>query len=548
MMKLVSASNSYLWMLSSVCPFRPSRHRAALLVVVLWTVAILTIMLGNLAFLTRTHLRLASNYSETSRLHNIAAAGIERAKAELLADQEPLDSLTETWANDETAFANYEIGGGTFSLLCPNPDIEGDPYLYGLEDEAGKLNLHTATREMLEALEGMNENRVDALLDWQDSDSNPTGSNGAENDYYSSLPKPYPCKNAPLTSLDELLLVRGFTPEVFYGSNGGLLPTATVSDSTNNRSNLPAVNTPAAKAGNNSGSTNLPEQEALPPQGLQRWVTIYSSEPNTSQDGKPRVNIANADENQLTSGISGLKQDEAQAIVAYRKQKPFKNLGDLLLVPATLPQSASSPDAGNKGQNGGKNPPPPPENAGKPGKDTPPPPENAGKPGKNTPPPPDGGGKQDSGKQPRPGNRNTPDSAPADGSSGARKFSAQRLGEIIDYCTITDKKVIEGRININTAPVEVLAALPGMDKNRAQAIVDRREETSQPFANIAELLDLPEISQETFIALSNLLTVRSHQFRAQSEARIEGVKATRTVIAILERNNGTVRPIYWHEY
>jgi type II secretory pathway component PulK len=513
----------------------PSSRRAALLVVVLWTVAILTIMLGNLAFLTRTHLRLASNYSETSRLHNIAAAGIERAKVELLADEDPLDSLTETWANDETAFANYEIGGGTFSLLRSNPDIEGDPYLYGLEDEAGKLNLHTATREMLEALEGMNENRVDALLDWQDSDSNPTGSNGAENDYYSALPKPYSCKNAPLTSLDELLLVRGFTPALFYGSNRGLSPTPAAASSTSSPSSLSAANTPGGTG--NSGSSSLPDQETLPPQGLQRWVTIYSSEPNTSQDGKPRVNIASADEDQLTSGISGLKQDEAQAIVAYRKQKPFKNLGDLLLVPATLPQSASSPDTGNKGQNGGKNPPPPPpENAGKPGKDTPP------------PPPPDGGGKQDSGKQPRPGNRNTADSAPADGSSGARKFSAQRLGEIIDYCTITDKKVIEGRININTAPVEVLAALPGMDKNTAQAIVDRREETSQPFAHIAELLDLPEISQETFIALSNLLTVRSHQFRAQSEARIEGVKATRTVIAILERNNGKVQPLYWHEY
>jgi type II secretory pathway component PulK len=94
----------------------------------------------------------------------------------------------------------------------------------------------------------------------------------------------------------------------------------------------------------------------------------------------------------------------------------------------------------------------------------------------------------------------------------------------------------------------VLAALPGMDKNSAQAIVDRREETSQPFANIFELLDLPEISQETFIAFSNLLTVRSHQFRAHAEARIEGVKATRTVIAILERNKGKVKPIYWHEY
>jgi DNA uptake protein ComE-like DNA-binding protein len=39
-----------------------------------------------------------------------------------------------------------------------------------------------------------------------------------------------------------------------------------------------------------------------------------------------------------------------------------------------------------------------------------------------------------------------------------------------------------------------------MDQNTAQAIVDRREETGQPFATIAELLDVPELAQETFLA------------------------------------------------
>jgi hypothetical protein len=165
-------------------------------VVVLWTVAVLTIILGNLAFLTRTHLRLASNYSETNRLHNIAAAGIERAKAELLADEDPLDSLSETWANDETAFAEYEVGAGTFSLLRPNPDPEGEPFLYGLEDEASKINLHTATREMLEALEGMDEALVDALLDWQDSDSN-SEPMAPKTITTAPFPNPIPAKTPP---------------------------------------------------------------------------------------------------------------------------------------------------------------------------------------------------------------------------------------------------------------------------------------------------------------------------------------------------------------
>ena len=40
---------------------------------------------------------------------------------------------------------------------------------------------------------------------------------GAEDDYYMSLPEPYHCKNAHFDSVDELLLVKGVTPQLLYG-------------------------------------------------------------------------------------------------------------------------------------------------------------------------------------------------------------------------------------------------------------------------------------------------------------------------------------------
>ena len=60
---------------------------------------------------------------------------------------------------------------------------------------------------------------VDSLLDWRDADDL-YRLNGAENDYYQSLPEPYECKNGNLDSIEELLLVRGVTPELFYGKKG----------------------------------------------------------------------------------------------------------------------------------------------------------------------------------------------------------------------------------------------------------------------------------------------------------------------------------------
>ena len=60
------------------------------------------------------------------------------------------------------------------------------------------------------------DNLVDALKDWMDRDDEVTKF-GAESAYYQTLEEPYMCRNAPLESLEELLLVRGMTRELFYG-------------------------------------------------------------------------------------------------------------------------------------------------------------------------------------------------------------------------------------------------------------------------------------------------------------------------------------------
>jgi general secretion pathway protein K len=57
---------------------------------------------------------------------------------------------------------------------------------------------------------------VDSILDWRDEDSLHRA-NGAEDDYYRSLPEPYEAKDDDFESVEELLLVKGVTPEMFHG-------------------------------------------------------------------------------------------------------------------------------------------------------------------------------------------------------------------------------------------------------------------------------------------------------------------------------------------
>jgi general secretion pathway protein K len=57
---------------------------------------------------------------------------------------------------------------------------------------------------------------VDSILDWRDNDDL-RRLHGAEDEYYQSLPDPYRAKNDDFESVEELLLVKGITPEIFHG-------------------------------------------------------------------------------------------------------------------------------------------------------------------------------------------------------------------------------------------------------------------------------------------------------------------------------------------
>jgi general secretion pathway protein K len=90
-------------------------------------------------------------------------------------------------------------------------------------DEGGKINLNRADEETLRrvftnlGLEGPQRDMiVDAILDWRDPDDL-HHLNGAESDYYLSLSPPYTAKNGPFDTVEDLLWVRGVTPELFYG-------------------------------------------------------------------------------------------------------------------------------------------------------------------------------------------------------------------------------------------------------------------------------------------------------------------------------------------
>ncbi len=94
-----------------------------------------------------------------------------------------------------------------------------------------------------------------------------------------------------------------------------------------------------------------------------------------------------------------------------------------------------------------------------------------------------------------------------------------------DATTTTDSPVVTGRIDINTAPAEVLAAIPGLDRESADRIVLRRR-AMEPTVRRSITWPLMEqlVTPEQFAKMADLVTTRSMVWRVVIEAGVASGK------------------------
>lgn len=98
-----------------------------------------------------------------------------------------------------------------------NPNNPNNPNQRPAQADERLAAMETVLRNLFDQMEA-DPNPTDAILDWIDADDEPRPE-GAEYDYYESLETPYACKNGPLDSIEELLLVVGVTPEIYFDLN-----------------------------------------------------------------------------------------------------------------------------------------------------------------------------------------------------------------------------------------------------------------------------------------------------------------------------------------
>lgn len=199
-------------------------RRGTALIVVMWVLVIVSMIVSSFAFEMQMEARIISAQRKRFKADQLALAGIELGKAMLAFKPEagtPKDMVYEDpYLNEASKIAKgvpvdftEDFGDGTVKLK--------------IDYEKGRRNIRNMTRDdwrMLFEQAGIPNTRWDEMLDclddWQD-EGDLHLLNGAESDDPFYRKRGYECKNAPVDTVDELLLIKNWGEEVLYGTPPG---------------------------------------------------------------------------------------------------------------------------------------------------------------------------------------------------------------------------------------------------------------------------------------------------------------------------------------
>lgn len=171
------------------------------LIVVIWVISLLSIM--------------AASFSETTRRElNITQA--LKANASAITIAETWFNLAQVMVKHQDPYKRWQANGKIYQIEQETARIR-----VKLVAESGKVDVNFAKDSLLEAVinAAVTDHKqqlqlFDAIMDWRDPD-NKRRKHGAEASDYQDLNLNYQPSNKPFSSIDELQLLAGMTPEVF---------------------------------------------------------------------------------------------------------------------------------------------------------------------------------------------------------------------------------------------------------------------------------------------------------------------------------------------
>jgi hypothetical protein len=310
---------------------QPKKSRGGFaLILVMCTILTLTVLVATLSIEMNTEVRLARNSDYDAEMLWMGRSGVELAEfalANKCPSQKGIDALDQFWAggtspcsNDipEISLKNVPLGHGSISVTITDMERKWDINLVA-NPRAPQLDvLQKAMSEVGVTDAGLSSTIVDSILDWC-SPGTTARFSGGKDDYYMHLSIPYYCKDGPIDDLSELLLIKGMTPEIYWGSNATNHPVSAFQQHGSGTFSQPIAG---------SGGSFRNSDATVYPIGLH---DLFSP-----MGGKLNINTASIRTLEL---IPGMDESSAESIIRQRAgpdgvdgtddDAPFQNIGEI---------------------------------------------------------------------------------------------------------------------------------------------------------------------------------------------------------------------------
>jgi len=361
--------------------------------------------------------------------------------------------------------------------------IDGQEWA-GPLDEHSKLNINLANKAILQTVPNMTMDVVDSILDWRDVD-NEVQSLGAEAEYYRNRGFSYAPRNGDFRSIAELELVAGAWPQYVRGEDWNL----------NGR----------LDPNENDGKRSLPDDrpDDKLDGGWSSLLTAVSRANPNGVSGEPRLNLSRTSPEELMER-TGVDNQQASALISYARGAN-----------ATMGQILSTP-LSQLGSRRGAAPSNPAGSSATTGRST------VGRTGGTT---------QTTG--------------------GVKSLDARQLKAVMNECTILDSRASAnanaGKVNLNTASRTLLREVMMLEPRFADSIITRRSGRSEGITSLADLVDLPGVSQTQLITLAQAADVTSSVYTnaCRGKARSSGVEAE--MVVSVDRSEVPARILEYRE-
>jgi general secretion pathway protein K len=188
-----------------------NNEKGFVLVLVLLVTTILIAVVVEFAYGVYVSTSMAANFRDSQRAGVLAENGVELARSAL----EELNRVQPhmTMEPGGLVFTRQESGMSVEIRVVDEHSRVSTRIVYtgtGVDNDR-VLDIYTRlTTTILE----LDSRIIDSLADWIDADDEPRIYGAEYRDYYQSLAKPYEAKNAYVSSIDELFMVKGYVLDV----------------------------------------------------------------------------------------------------------------------------------------------------------------------------------------------------------------------------------------------------------------------------------------------------------------------------------------------